>query len=135
MFEWNQRARLDNLRNNGVDFVRAALMFENPVIEREDVRQFAGEKRHIAIGHSKGYFMVVVSSPRGARCRILEAWKADDEDERIYREAIPQTAASDEGLHGRRRAIAGQSRPELLGYRPSPLPLPKPQGRSTTSGS
>ena len=135
MFEWDQRARLDNLRNNGVDFVRAAMMFDNPVVEREDLRQFAGERRHIAIGHSKGYFMVVVTSPRGARRRILEAWKADHEDERIYRAAVPQTAASDEGLHGRRRLLAGQSRAGLLGRRQSPLPLPKPEGRSTPSGS
>ena len=118
MFEWDEKAREANIRHNGVDFVRAARMFENPVLERDDARQFAGEARRIAIGHVDGYFMLVATAPRGlkggSRRRIIEAWRASDADERIYRQAVPQAAAPGAGLFAAPRPLAAQPRGGLL---------------------
>ncbi len=59
----------------GVDFVRAAAMFDNPVLEREDTRQFHGERRFWPSARSGGFFMVVAWTPRGNRRRIVQAWR------------------------------------------------------------
>jgi uncharacterized DUF497 family protein len=135
MFEWDERARQDNLSDHDVDFVRAARMFENPVLEREDNRQFTGERRRIAIGHVNGFFLVVVSTLRGKSRRIISAWRAGPDDERLYRAAVPQPVPPNAGLHPGGRALPRQSRPGLLVLGKAPLPLPWPQGRSDTSGS
>ncbi len=50
-FEWDEDKRLANLRNRGVDFREAALIFVNPVIEGEDDREDHGEVRIRALGH------------------------------------------------------------------------------------
>lgn len=39
MFEWNERKRLANLKEHGVDFAEAVLIFENEVIEAIDKRE------------------------------------------------------------------------------------------------
>ena len=60
LFEWDERKRSSNLQIHGVDFVRAAKMFRNPVLERPDDRDEYCEDRWIAIGHWDSYYMVVV---------------------------------------------------------------------------
>ena len=37
-FEWDENKRQSNLRKHGIDFVRAAAIFNNPILEREDNR-------------------------------------------------------------------------------------------------
>jgi len=135
MFEWDERARQDNLSDHGVDFVRAARMFANPVLERDDNRQFTGERRRIAIGHVDGFFLVVVSTLRGKSRRIISAWRAGEDDERIYRAAVPQAVPPNAGLYAGGRPLPRQSRPGLLVLGKAPLPLPRPQGGSGPSGS
>lgn len=114
MYEWEEHRRIENFQAHGVDFVRAARMFDNPVLEIEDKRQFYGEPRIMAIGHVEGWFMVVTYSPRGKARRIITAWKASDEDEAIYRAKIPTSARSYAGPHPERRALAGEPRRGLL---------------------
>jgi uncharacterized protein len=135
MFEWDERARTENLARNGVDFVRAAKVFDNPVLEREDARQFTGDKRWIALGHADGDFLVVVSATRQDRRLILSAWRADGDDEAIYRAAFPQTAGEPAGLHRLARAFPTKPRGGLLGPGRPPLSLPQPPARPASSGS
>ncbi|MBI1361247.1 MAG: BrnT family toxin [Alphaproteobacteria bacterium] len=135
MFEWDTARAADNLATHGVDFVRAARMFDNPVLEREDTRQFWGERRFIAIGHADGMYLVVVWAPRGARKRILSAWRADRADETFYRAAIPQPAGPSAGPQPGRRALPGQSRGGLLEIGRARLSLPKPPSRASSSRS
>lgn len=49
--EWHEDKREYNLEKHGIDFVRAAKIFENPIVERLDDREDYGEDRYIAIGH------------------------------------------------------------------------------------
>ena len=135
MFEWDEAKAAENLSSHGVDFVRAARMFDFPVLEREDTRQFWGERRFLAIGQLHGFFMVVSWTPRGTRKRILSAWRADRDDEDFYRAAVPQAAGAAAGFEPGRRALAGVPGRSLLEIGRARLSLPKPPARSSSSRS
>ncbi|MDZ4760243.1 MAG: BrnT family toxin [Alphaproteobacteria bacterium] len=134
MFEWDETRRAENLASQGIDFVRAARMFGNPVLVREDTRQFHGETRFITVGHANGCFMVVVWTLRGKNKRIVSAWKADRDDETFYRSAIPSATRAGAGSQPGRRALPGQSRAGLLAIGLSRLSLPKPQAHKAETG-
>ncbi len=87
-FEWDKRKRESNIKTHGVDFVRAARIFANPVLERLDDREDYGEKRWIALGHWEEYFMVVVYTWRGDNRRIISAWKAGNDEKEAYSKAV-----------------------------------------------
>jgi uncharacterized DUF497 family protein len=58
-FEWNEEKRLSNIKERGVDFRDAALIFEGPVIIKEDNRENYGEPRFRALGKVDNYYYVV----------------------------------------------------------------------------
>ena len=90
MFEWDERKRLANLRERGVDFAEAALIFENEVIEAIDNREDYGEIRHRALGHvGEDYFLIAYTWRKKTR-RIISAWRLDDEGKRRYQETLAQ---------------------------------------------
>lgn len=86
-FEWDESKREANINKHGVDFVRAAKIFANPVIERLDDREVYNEERLIATGHWEGYFIVVVYW-RGQNRRIISAWKAGKDEQKEYFKAV-----------------------------------------------
>jgi uncharacterized DUF497 family protein len=49
-FEWDEEKNAANIKNHGVDFLDAALIFENPTIEAIDERTDYGELRCVALG-------------------------------------------------------------------------------------
>jgi len=65
-FEWDEAKRRENLNKHGVDFLRAALMFETPVLEQIDDREDYGEERMIALGEVDGtvYRVTIVCAER-----------------------------------------------------------------------
>ncbi len=87
-FEWDEEKREANIRKHGVDFIRAAKIFANPVLERPDDREEYGEDRRIALGHWKEYFTVVIFTWRGENRRIISAWKAGKDEKEEYYKAI-----------------------------------------------
>ncbi len=87
-FEWDEKKRQANLNKHGVDFVRAAKIFANPVLERLDDRENYPEESRIALGHWEEYFLVVVYAWRGENRRIISAWKAGKNEQEEYYEAI-----------------------------------------------
>ncbi|MDY8108344.1 BrnT family toxin [Fulvimarina sp. 2208YS6-2-32] len=76
-------------RQRNVDIVRAARIFENPVLQSADRREDYGEDRFIAIGFVDNEFYVVVWTPRGDRRRLITAWKAGSDERRAYRKRHP----------------------------------------------
>ncbi len=82
--EWDEVKRRGNLKDHGVDFRDAALIFENPVIEAEDTRAEYGETRYRALGHVDGDYFMVAFTWRGRNRRIISAWKVDDDGRRRY---------------------------------------------------
>ncbi len=83
-FEWDERKRRTNIEKHGVDFVLAAKIFLNPVLEAPDGREDHDEERIIAIGHWESVCIVVVYTWRDENRRIISAWKANKDDRETY---------------------------------------------------
>jgi len=72
-FEWDEEKNASNIVKHGVDFLDAALIFENPTIEDIDDSADYGETRHIAIGLSQETVLRVVFTWRGDTSSELSA--------------------------------------------------------------
>ena len=77
--EWDEAKSRANLLLRGFDFAHAALIFEGPVIEREDRRKDYRERRLIATGMADGECLTVVCMPPAGRGRIISAWLCEQE--------------------------------------------------------
>jgi uncharacterized DUF497 family protein len=89
-FEWDEEKNAANLENHGIDFLDAALIFENPTIEAVDDRDDYGELRMIALGLSGETVLLVVYTWRGENIiRIISARRVNrDDTEKYYRETF-----------------------------------------------
>jgi len=87
-FEWDEDKCESNLEKHGIDFVRAAKIFANPILERLDDRDDYGEKRWIAIGHWEQNYLIVVYTWRNENRRIISAWKAGRYEQEAYETRI-----------------------------------------------
>jgi uncharacterized protein len=87
-FEWDEEKNAVNIKTHGIDFLDAALIFENPTLEAIDDSEEHGELRWIAFGISGETVLQVVYTWRGEDViRIISAWKANRHDtEKYYRE-------------------------------------------------
>jgi uncharacterized protein len=84
-FEWDEEKNAANIIKHGVDFLDAALIFENPTIEDVDESADYGEIRTIAIGLSQETVLRVIFTWRGENViRIISAWKANKRDTKKY---------------------------------------------------
>ena len=89
MFEWNETKRTQNQTKHGVDFLDAALIFENPVLVKEAPRKDYGEQRWIALGQSDGNVYVVTYTMRGDTTRIISAWQGGRKEYEQYKKGVP----------------------------------------------
>lgn len=87
-FEWDEAKRRSNIENHGIDFVLAAKIFQNPILEETDDSHDEDETRMIAIGQWEGNCIVVVYTWRGENRRINSAWKATKNDSEAYYQGI-----------------------------------------------
>lgn len=65
------------LRDRGLDFEDAPIVFAGLTVEVEDTRQDYGEKRLICYGQLEGRLVVVGYTPRGADRHIFSMRKAN----------------------------------------------------------
>jgi uncharacterized DUF497 family protein len=73
-YEWDENKRLEVLRERGVDFRRAVLIFNAPSPKKvPDLRHDYGEPRWQAIGRVDDETLMVVYTPRGNVTRIITA--------------------------------------------------------------
>ena len=87
-FDWDEAKRLSNLEERGVDFKDAALIFEGPVIAKEDTRKDYGEQRFRALGKVDDEYYTVAYTSRGSICWIISAWKVGENGKRRYEEIL-----------------------------------------------
>lgn len=87
-FEWDEEKRLSNIEERGVDFRDAALIFEGPIINKEDTRENYGERRFRALGNIDNEYYLVAYTWRGTTCRIISAWRVDEEGKKRYEETL-----------------------------------------------
>ena len=74
-YDPDKRAR--TLRERGLDFEDAALVFAGLTVDMEDTREDYGEVRMICYGKLKGRLVVVGYTPRGADRHIFSMRKAN----------------------------------------------------------
>jgi uncharacterized DUF497 family protein len=89
-FEWDEAKNAANIKTHGIDFLDAALIFENPIVEAVDDREDYDEVRLIALGLSGEMVLHVVYTWRGGNTiRIISARKANRYDaDKYYRTAF-----------------------------------------------
>lgn len=75
-FEWDEDKRAEVIRLRGVDFLVAALVFDDPArTDEPDERKDYGERRYKTAGWVGPNRLMVVYTMRGAVCRIITAWR------------------------------------------------------------
>jgi len=84
-FEWDEVKAETNLRRHKISFREARRVFEDffALIE-QDLSDFYGEDRFLAIGMVDGVLLTVVYTERGERIRIISARKASSNEQRKY---------------------------------------------------
>ena len=87
-FEWDENKNLYNIEKHGIDFADAALIFDAPILEYEDLRQDYGEQRFICIGMVENIELVVVYAKR-KRIRLISARRASKDERQKYRSLYP----------------------------------------------
>ncbi len=74
-FEWDEHKRQAVLLERGVDFARAALIFDDPGVKKIlDLRCDYGEPRWRAIGQVGDETLIVIYTSRGDVIRLITAW-------------------------------------------------------------
>ena len=96
-FEWDERKRKANIEKHKVDFVYAALIFENAVLTKRDDRNDYGEPRYIAIGLvDEACFVVVYTLREPNIIRLISAWKGGTDERETYQKSIPERDSQNE---------------------------------------
>ena len=74
---YDREKRERTLRERGLDFQDAAVVFAGVTLEVEDTRKDYGEDRIICFGHLAGRMVVVGYTPRGADRHVFSMRKAN----------------------------------------------------------
>jgi uncharacterized protein len=82
-FGWDEDKRVANRRKHGVDFVAAALAFDDPH-GVESVEVVGGEERWRLIARAPAGLLLVIYAERGETIRIISARKATPREARTY---------------------------------------------------
>lgn len=77
--------RAATLRDRGLDFADAGLVFEGLTATAQDVRRDYGEKRFISAGYLRGRMVVVGWTPRGGRRHIFSMRYCHGNEEATWR--------------------------------------------------
>jgi hypothetical protein len=87
-FQWDDEKALRNLRKHGVSFREAASVFADPISISIDDRDHGGhERRSVLVGlSSRGRYLIVAYTERGAAIRIINARKATRHERKRYQE-------------------------------------------------
>ncbi|MHB1102451.1 MAG: BrnT family toxin [Devosia sp.] len=96
-FEWDEDKRLEVFEERGVDFLRASLMFEGPVLTKADRRWDYGEERSVSVGMVDDECYVVVHAKRSSVVKIITAWKGGRGERKEYQACYPGRASRYEG--------------------------------------
>jgi len=89
-FEWDEGKRQINIKKHGIDFLDAPEIFQGPRLVNLDDKKDYGEDRYIGIGFLRNKAVVVVfTEPRPEITRIISLRKATQDEEKRFKEAIP----------------------------------------------
>ncbi|NBX63126.1 MAG: BrnT family toxin [Betaproteobacteria bacterium] len=86
--EFDQDKRDKTLLERGLDFARAAEVFEGVYFTGRDERFEYEEERFITIGKLDASLVVLVWTPRGKVRRIISMRKANDREKAFYKSRL-----------------------------------------------
>ena len=81
-FDPSKRER--TLRERGIDFALAEVVFAGRTFDQEDDRHEYGEVRIITVGRLDGRMMVVVWTPRDGARHVISMRKANEREQARY---------------------------------------------------
>ncbi|HET9659069.1 MAG TPA: BrnT family toxin [Thermomicrobiales bacterium] len=87
-FEWDEEKRQSNIAKHGIDFSRAALLFDGRDVI-ETLSAFADEERWQTTGIVDERFMTVIWTRRDDVIRLISARRARDGEKRDYYNNYP----------------------------------------------
>jgi uncharacterized protein len=129
-FEWDEDKRIANLKEHGIDFVDAEVVFAGPTYTFEDDRLAYDEQRFITLGLLRGIAVSICHTERGDVIRVISFRKATSHEEAILyqniRDQLP-APSPDEGRRYRpdRGAPRGKRKAHRKGHRKK-----RPKGRA-----
>ena len=93
VFSWDPAKSEENLRQRGLDFAFASLIFRGPTLEREDRRKDYGEKRVIATGLADDVELTVVYTDRQLpnnriERRLISARRSNRHERKAYQASL-----------------------------------------------
>ncbi len=80
--------RKATLRERGLDFVDAAVVFEGPVLTIEDMRSAYPERRYVSLGLLNDRMIVLAWTPMPDGRRIIWMRKANEREQKKFRERL-----------------------------------------------
>ena len=83
-FTWSERKRAVNLREHGLDFGDAPIVFEGLTFTYEDDRFAYGEQRFVTLGLLAGIRVSIVHTESEHEIRIISFRKATRGEAQIY---------------------------------------------------
>jgi len=84
-FEWDEAKHARTLRERGIGFDDAALVFDGRVLIWEDTRRDYGEDRFRAVGETAGDILHVAFTWRGDVIRIISVRRANRKETELWR--------------------------------------------------
>jgi uncharacterized DUF497 family protein len=87
-FEWDDDKRQLIIESRGIDLLKAARIFDGPVLSAIDERQDYGEVRYRAIGMVGEDCYVLIYTQRDAVIRLITAWKGGRHERKQYQASI-----------------------------------------------
>jgi uncharacterized DUF497 family protein len=83
-FTWSERKRAVNLREHGIDFVDAHLVFEGLTFTYEDARFEYGEERFVTLGLLAGVPVSIAHTESEDEIRVISFRKATSREAKRY---------------------------------------------------
>jgi len=88
VFEWDEQKSQTNLFKHGLSFHDAKTVFAGPCKTFADQRFDYGEQRFVTLGQLAGRWVVIAHTPRGENTRIISMRKANNREQRHYKERL-----------------------------------------------
>lgn len=88
---YDSNKREKTLKERGLDFIDASLVFKGAVYEFEDTREDYQEKRIIAVGHLAGRMVIVGYVQRDNTRHIFSMRKANEREIKRYQEQFEES--------------------------------------------
>jgi hypothetical protein len=79
------------LRDRGLDFLDASIVFAGPTLTVQDTRRDYGEARLQTVGYLAGRMIMVVWTPRGEARHVISMRKCNEREKAIYQKRFGES--------------------------------------------